>query len=89
MPPERTRELHNSLSDLLTSLRAEEDQSDATLQELEQLHSEIGQLLEKRDATTAPVAGRLRAALDRFEAKHPRTALLVGRIAESLSEMGL
>lgn len=89
MPPERTRELHETLSDLLTRLRAEEQQSDATLLELERLHSEIGELLARRDPTTAPVAGRLRTALEQFEAKHPRTALLVGRIADSLSEMGL
>ena len=89
MSPEKTRELHESLSDLLGRLRAEDEQSDETVRELEQLHNELGQLLEQRDATPAPIAGRLRNTLERFEAKHPRTALLVGRIAESLSEMGL
>ena len=89
MAPERTRELHESVSALLERLRADDDQSNEALPELEQLHAELGQLLEQRGSTPASLAGRLRTTLERFEERHPRTAMLVGRIADALSEMGL
>lgn len=89
MGPERTRALHEAVSELLTRLRTDEEGARDALPELEALHDELEALLEDEAATPPTLGERLRAALERFEAEHPRGTFLVGRIADALSEMGL
>ncbi|MEE2663284.1 MAG: DUF4404 family protein [Myxococcota bacterium] len=89
MAPDRTRKLHEAVSALVERLRSDEEGIDRALPELEQLHEELGGLLEQAAAPPSSLGKRLRATLDRFESRHPRTTMMVGRIAESLSEMGL
>ena len=89
MAPERTRQLHQAVSGLLERLRTDEEDVERALPELEQLHRELESLLAQEEALPRSLTDRLRAILERFESRHPRTALMVGRIADQLSEMGL
>ena len=90
MSPERTRQLHEAVSALVERLRSEEEEDvDRALPELERLHRQLESLLAQEAPPPSLLTKQLRAAVDRFEARHPRTALMVGRIADSLSEMGL
>lgn len=89
MAPERTRKLHDAVTALVDRLRSEEEEVDDALPELEQLHAELGELLEAQSATPHSLGERLRATLDRFESRHPRTTMMIGRIADALSEAGL
>ena len=89
MAPERTRQLREAVSDLVAQLRSDDEGIDGALPELERLHDELEGLLAEQAPPPASLGERLRATLDRFESRHPRTTMMVGRIADSLSEMGL
>ena len=89
MSPERTRQLHRAVSDLLDGIRSGDEELPESMPELERLHAELGDLLAEQAPPTETLGAQLRAALDRFEARHPRTTMMVGRIADALSEMGL
>ncbi len=86
--PERTRKLHDQLGELLNELRSVDD-ADAVrgdVPELEELQQELGRILE--EPPTSALTDRLRAALERFEERHPKLTMLTGRIADTLSDMG-
>jgi hypothetical protein len=90
MSPERTRKLHEAVAGLLARLR-EDDEGvpEAALPDLERLHDELAELIEEQKPAEAGLADQLRETLERFESEHPRTTMMVGRIADALSEMGL
>jgi len=89
MAPERTRQLHEAVTSLVEQLRSDEEGVDRALPELEELHGELEALIAEQTGPPPSLVDRLRKTLDRFESRHPRTTMMVGRIAESLAEMGL
>jgi len=84
----KREELRGALRALRDELRAAE--STPEVEELrpriEELHDQLEEASEHPDES---FGARLREALDRFETRHARLTLLVGRVAESLAEMGL
>ncbi len=92
--PERTRRLHDQLGELLGQLRGVDD-ADAVrgdVPELEAVQAELARILEEpAEPVTpgSPLAERLRAMLEGFEERHPKLTMITGRIADSLSDLGL
>lgn len=87
--PERTRKLHAQLGKLLGELQDVDDADDVRgdVPELEAVQAELERILE--EPPPPALTDQLRAALERFEERHPKLTLLTGRIADTLSEMGL
>lgn len=57
---------------------------------LAELSGDIERLLaEDEPGAAAPLADRLRAATERFEESHPALTAVVGRLAETLSNLGI
>ncbi len=88
-------ESKQSLQDALRDLHAALEQTeDLDASDRDELTSAIGEI---RDALGDPAAesesgtlrGRLRAAVERFEDRHPELTKVIGRVADSLSEMGI
>ncbi|MDP6979962.1 MAG: DUF4404 family protein [Myxococcota bacterium] len=80
------------MGQLLGELRNVDD-ADAVrsdVPELEEVQAELARILEEPAAPpTSAVVERLRAALERFEERHPKLTMFTGRIADSLSDLGL
>lgn len=88
---ESNQSLQDALRDLHAALEKTEDLDAGDRDELMSAIEEI------RDALGDPAAGsgsdtlrgRLRAAVERFEDRHPELTKVIGRVADSLSEMGI
>jgi len=91
MSPERVTRLHGRIADLVALLRDDGRREDVSseLPQLEVLHDEIERLMEDRSHPDLSLAERLREALDRIESAHPKASLLIGRISDALSELGI
>ena len=87
------RELNKLLSDLESELDANRDLSEEERKALGELGRRIGDAL---NADAARPSGRedgliesLRAYVDRLETSHPTVTMIVGRIADVLTKMGI
>ncbi len=85
------------LAELLKQLQKEIDAQESLGAEdrarLARLNSEIGRLLaDEQDADTdesSDLAGAIQRGIDRFERSHPTVTLLLGRIMDTLTKMGI
>lgn len=86
-------ELNRLLGELEAELESNPDLDEAERAALAELGNRIGQVLES-DATP-PGAGAdspaepLQSYVDRFETTHPTLTMILGRIADALSKMGI
>jgi len=89
--PQRTQRLHDQLGTLLDDLREVDDAETvrSDVPELEALQAELARILEEPAPPSSALVDRLRAALERFETRHPKLTLLTGRLADSLSDLGV
>lgn len=83
---ERLQELHNELKQIKSVDEKE-------LQILEQLSTDIQEILEQREYNeTHPydrLDERLKYAIERFGASHPQITTLMGQIADMLARIGI
>lgn len=87
------RELTRLLEELESELGSNPDLSHEERAALEELRGRIGLVLEpdrpgaaqEGDGLTDP----LRSYVDRFETSHPTLTMILGRIADALSKMGI
>ena len=85
------------LDEMLTDLRAELGRAGAVDEEsrelLRGLMDDIGRLLERpeehEEGAPRTLSGRLVKAAREFESEHPRLALLIGQLAETLNKAGI
>jgi hypothetical protein len=84
------RQLHEALNEVHELL---EDTADLQEEDRAELRSAIREIRVALDAGAESDAGsireRLKAAVERFEESHPRLTEMVGRIADSLAELGI
>lgn len=84
----RLREALGEVHDLLENTRelASEDRAElrSAMRDIQNALSEGS-----TDTLSGSIAEGLRAAVGRFEDRHPRLTEVIGRIADSLSEMGI
>jgi hypothetical protein len=64
-----------------------EDERAELVSAVESIHDDLAQ--DSEIGATGSIVGRLRAAIEGFEDRHPRLTEVVGRVADSLSEMGI
>ena len=83
--------LHDAIRDLHDVLGATEDLEEREREELASAIEEIRDALRDPEAgrQSDSMRGRLRAAIERFEDRHPELTKMIGRVADSLSEMGI
>ncbi len=90
------RRLHTALGEVhelleqASELNAE-DRSElrATLREIQAALSEDGDDGGDGNSDSGSIGARLRASVEHFEDRHPRLTELIGRIADSLAELGI
>jgi hypothetical protein len=86
-------QLVSTLNQLHAELSKAQKIDRQTLALLETLTQDIQQLLERSTEPTEqekePVAHGLHDLLLRFEAEHPQLSVMLGRIADGLSRMGI
>jgi hypothetical protein len=83
---ERLQELHN----LLKQVKSVDEKE---LQILEQLNTDIQELLEQKESDQAhsydQLDERLKSAMEQFAASHPQLTSLMGQIADMLARIGI
>lgn len=84
------RRLHDALSEVHDFLETAEELEDADRAELRSALQDIRTALhEDSKENESSIGNGLRAAVERFEGRHPRLTEIVGRVADSLAEMGI
>ena len=87
------RELTRLLDELQAELDSNPDLSDAERAALEELRSRLGGVLDSgrpsADYKGEGLSDPLRNYVDRFETSHPTLTMILGRIADALSKMGI
>lgn len=88
---ESTQKLHDAIRDLHQVLETTENLTDEDRAELESAIGEIREVLGDSETASPPdtLRGRLTAAVERFEDRYPELTKVIGRVADSLSEMGI
>ncbi len=88
---ESKQSLHDAIRDLHEVLGATENLAESERAELTAAIEEIRDALGDPDADREPgtLRGLLRGAIARFEDRHPELTKMIGRVADSLSEMGI
>ena len=88
---ESTQKLHDAIRDLHQVLETTENLTDEDRAELESVIGEIREVLGDPESAPRPdtLRGRLTAAVERFEDRYPELTKVIGRVADSLSEMGI
>lgn len=83
--------IQDALRDLHEALEAAKDLDERDRGELASTIEEIQALLgdSNGEGESETLGGRLRAAVERFEDRHPELTSVIGRVADSLSEMGI
>jgi hypothetical protein len=88
-----TERLHDAMRDLHKALGTMQDLDESDRDELTAAIAEIRATLDSTEQDLADsdgtIRGRLVAAVERFEDRHPKLTQLVGRLADSLSELGV
>lgn len=89
-----SQRLHDVLRDLHKALETTQDLDASDREELDAAIAEIRATLDSTQkqnqaADAETLRGRLGAAVERFEGRHPELTQLVGRLADSLSELGV
>ncbi|HYV04063.1 MAG TPA: DUF4404 family protein [Blastocatellia bacterium] len=87
------RPVYNTLEQLHRELQRIESVDEDQRQILQKLTSDIKKLLEAhdRDEHLVPdrLGERLREAIERFEASHPRVTMLMGQVIDALANIGI
>ena len=84
------RRLHEALNEVHELLESTADLQEEDRAELRSAIREIQVALDKDpESDSGSVRDRLKAAVERFEESHPRLTEMVGRIADSLAELGI
>ncbi len=87
------RELTRLLDELEAELDSNPDLSDAERAALEELRHRLGDVLDSgrpgADYKGEGLSDPLRNYVDRFETSHPTLTMILGRIADALSKMGI
>ncbi|MBW2387313.1 MAG: DUF4404 family protein [Deltaproteobacteria bacterium] len=88
---ESKQKLQDALRDLHGALETADDLDESDRGELTSAIEEIRAVLGDPDAGSESdsLRGRLRAAVERFEDRHPELTKMIGRVADSLSDMGI
>lgn len=88
---ESKQNIHEALRDLHDALETAQDLDASDRGEIAAAIDEIRGVLDDSDAENQSdtLGGRLRAAVEHFEGRHPELTALIGRVADSLSEMGI
>lgn len=88
---ESKQSLHDAIRDLHEVLGATEDLAESDRAELASAIEEIREALGDSGTDRQPdtLRGRLGVAIERFEDRHPELTKMIGRVADSLSEMGI
>jgi hypothetical protein len=88
---ESKQNLQDALRDLHSALETAQDLDESDRAELTSAIEEIRGVLGEEEAGSGSdtLGGRLRSAIERFEDRHPELTKLIGRVADSLSEMGI
>lgn len=89
-------QLKNSIKHLQEELADGEPLSKEERAQLESVLGQVAALLEREGAeveapseSDAGVFGELPSLVERFESTHPKLAVVLGRIADSLSQLGI
>jgi hypothetical protein len=90
MDNKKSRKLLQQLHDEIKKTRAVDEKGSALLRDLE---GDIRALLERSEGSPVQVhpsiVQRLQGTLDHFEATHPDLTLLISRLLDSLSNVGI
>lgn len=85
--------LYSTLEQLHGELQRIESVDEGERQILQALMSDIKKLLEAQDSDKDVVDNRLaeglREAIERLEASHPRTTMLMGQVIDALAKIGI
>lgn len=87
-----SKALREVLDELHEALGASSDLDDEAREALFEAAREIRENLEREERTSGEwqsLRQRLMESIERFEESHPRLTEIVGRVAESLSELGI
>jgi hypothetical protein len=90
--PDPHTSLNEILNELHETLEASDDLGDEAREQLRDAVRDIRHAIgEDADGSGAPpsLADRLNEAIESFEGKHPKLTGIVGRIADTLSDMGI
>jgi hypothetical protein len=83
--------IHEALHDLHAALDGAENLEASDREDLvsaiDEIRTALGDDDPSKDQNT--IGGRLRSAIERFEDRHPDLTKIMGRIANSLSDMGI
>ncbi|HXU35176.1 MAG TPA: DUF4404 family protein [Blastocatellia bacterium] len=86
-------QLHERLEQLHGELQQIECVDESDRQTLEKLMADIEKLTGSRDTVHENLYDRLgeglREGIERFEASHPRTTMLMGQVADALAKIGI
>ena len=87
---EPNKALHEVLEEVHEVLEATPELSDADRTELSNTLSEIRSVLQRSDTRPSEsLVDRLRSAVEGFEDRHPQLTAIVGRMADSLADLGI
>jgi hypothetical protein len=90
---DQKQSLEDILDELHTVLERSPDVGEAGRTALERAAVDIRSALsaegQSSDSESASLVDRLNDALERFEGSHPRPTQIVGRVADSLSDLGI
>jgi hypothetical protein len=85
-------QLRESIHHLQEELSSGEPLSSGDRTELETVLGEVSEILDSEDAQASAEGkslGDLPTLVERFESTHPKLAVVLGRIADSLSQLGI
>ncbi|MEK6324901.1 MAG: DUF4404 family protein [Acidobacteriota bacterium] len=87
------QQLHNRLEELHGELQQIESVDEDERQALQKLMGDIKKLVEAEESDQHHVYDRLgeglREGIERFEASHPRSTMLMGQVIDALAKMGI
>jgi chromosome segregation ATPase len=84
--------LHGQLEELHAELQQVESVDDSDREMLQRLTKDIRDVLERKDDHAEhydQLSGRLREAIARLEASHPKATMLMTQVIDQLSYMGI
>jgi NAD-dependent SIR2 family protein deacetylase len=86
-------QLHETLEQLHGELQQIECVDEADQQTLQKLMADIEKLTQSRDSSQHHLYERLaeglKEGIEKFEASHPRTTMLMGQVADALAKIGI
>jgi chromosome segregation ATPase len=87
------KQLHETLEQLHRELQQIESVDDSEQQTLQKLMTDIEKLTQSREISQQqayePLVEGLKEGIEKFEASHPRTTLLMGQVADALAKIGI